>query len=108
MTIIIVALTTVVVPAEAMVAHGFAGMVAVQPVAAAVTAGVAGTGVSATHAAAVACAVSATITTTVTAAVSATAAVSTATAPTAVLRVCGTHDRQAIREQRGGCKHQGA
>lgn len=99
MTVIIVALTTVVVPAQAMVAHGFAGMVAVQPVAAAVTAGVACTGVSAPHTAAVACAVSAAITTAITTAISATAAatVSTATA-TAILRVCGTHDRQAIRE----------
>lgn len=97
MTIIVIALTTVVVPAQAMVAHGFAGMVAVQPVAAAVTAGVACTGVSAPHTAAVACAVSAAITTAIAAAIAATAAVSAATA-TAVLRVCGTHDRQAIRE----------
>ncbi|MOA12627.1 hypothetical protein D3C78_1326390 [compost metagenome] len=103
MTVIIVALTTVVVPAQAMVAHGFAGMVAVQPVAAAVTAGVACTGVSAPHTAAVTCAVSAAVSaaiataiaTAITTAVSATATVSTATA---VLRVCGTHDRQAIRE----------
>ncbi|MNN97858.1 hypothetical protein D3C81_2171020 [compost metagenome] len=74
-------------------------MVAVQPVAAAVTAGVACTGVSAPHTAAVTCAVSAAIATAITTAVSATAtaAVSAATA-TAVLRVCGTHDRQAIRE----------
>ena len=101
MTIIVIALTTVVVPAEAMVAHGFAGMVAVQPVAAAVTAGVACTVVSATHATAVASAVSATVPTTMSAAVSATAAVSTATASTAstaVLRIGGTHDRQAIRK----------
>ena len=97
MTVIIVALTTVVVPAQAMVAHGFAGMVAVQPVAAAVTAGVACTGVSAPHTAAVACAVSAAITTAITAAISATAAATVSTA-TAILRVCGTHDRQAIRE----------
>lgn len=95
MTVVIVALTTVVVPAQAMVAHGFASMVAVQPVAAAVTARVACTGVSATHTAAVACAVSATISAAVSTA--ATAATATATA-TAVLRVCGTHDRQAIRE----------
>ena len=101
MTVIIVALTTVVVPAQAMVAHGFAGMVAVQPVAAAVTAGVACTGVSAPHTAAVACAVSAAITaaitTAITTAISATAATTVSTA-TAILRVCGTHDRQAIRE----------
>ncbi|MCY1266628.1 hypothetical protein D9M68_52550 [compost metagenome] len=97
MTVIIVALTTVVVPAQAMVAHGFAGMVAVQPVAAAVTAGVACTGVSAPHTAAVACAVSAAITTAITTAISATAAATVSTA-TAILRVCGTHDRQAIRE----------
>jgi hypothetical protein len=68
-------------------------MVAVQPVAVAVTAGVACTGVSAPHTAAVACAVSAAITT----AISATAAATVSTA-TAILRVCGTHDRQAIRE----------
>lgn len=97
MTVIIVALTTVVVPAQAMVAHGFAGMVAVQPVAAAVTAGVACTGVSAPHTAAVACAVSAAITTAITTAISATATAAVSTA-TAILRVCGTHDRQAIRE----------
>lgn len=97
MTVIIVALTTVVVPAQAMVAHGFAGMVAVQPVAAAVTAGVACTGVSAPHTAAVACAVSAAITTAITTAISATATATVSTA-TAILRVCGTHDRQAIRE----------
>ncbi|MDF9778321.1 hypothetical protein OKW11_005278 [Pseudomonas baetica] len=94
MTVIIIALTTEMVPADAMVAHGFPGMVAVQPVAAAVTAGVACTGVSATHTAAVACAVSTAIAATISAA--ATAAVSAATAT--VLRVCGTHDRQAIRE----------
>lgn len=95
MTVIIVALTTVVVPAQAMVAHGFSGMVAVVPVAAAVTAGVPCTGVSTPHTAAVTCAVSAAIATAITTAVSATATVSTATA---ILRVCGTHDRQAIRE----------
>lgn len=92
MTVIVIALTTEMVPADAMVAHGFAGMVAVQPVAAAVTAGVACTGVSATHTTAVASTVPATVSTTMS------AAVSTATAPTAVLRVCGAHDRQAIRE----------
>lgn len=100
MTVIIIALTTEMVPADAMVANGFASMVAVQSVAAAVTAGVACTGVSATHTAAVACAVSTAISAT------ATAAVSAATAT--VLRVCGTHDRQATRQQRGGCKHHGA
>jgi hypothetical protein len=89
-TIVIIALTTVMVPAQAMVAHGLAGMVAVQPVAAAVAAGMACTGVPATYTAAVATAVSA--------AISATATVSTTATATAILRVCGPHDRQAIRQ----------
>lgn len=105
MTVIIIAVTTEMVPADTMVPHGLAGMVAVQPVAAAVTAGVACTGVSATHTAAVACAVSTAISATATAAISATVS---ATATATVLRVCGTHDRQATRQQRGGCKHHGA
>lgn len=98
MTVIVIALTAEMVPADAMVAHGFASVVAVQPVAAAVTAGVACTGVSATHAAAVACAISATMSAAVSAAVSAAATATAATSPTAVLRVRGTHDRQAVRE----------
>lgn len=92
MTIIIIALTAVMVAAQAMITNRLAGMVTVQPVAATVAAGVACTGMPATHTAAVATAISATVSATTA------ATVSTAVSATAVLRVCGTHDRQAIRQ----------
>ncbi len=104
MTSIAVAITAVVVPAFAMVADRLSGVVAGQTFTVTVTGRA--TGVTRT-AIAIAAAHSTAMAATIAAAVSTAIATATATA-TAIFRVGGAHDRQAIRQQRGSCQHQGA